>query len=96
VDAVRPVIDGVQVLVRVQPAAKRTEIIGVVAGQVRLRLAAPPVDGKANAELIRYLAKMLGVRRAAITIRRGAASRVKLIEISGVSAESCRAALEKT
>jgi uncharacterized protein (TIGR00251 family) len=90
---VREVANGVQLLVRAQPGAKRTEIVGVLDGQVRVRLAAPAVDGKANVELIRFLARTLRIRRADVSIRRGATSRIKVVEIVGVGVESCRVAL---
>lgn len=89
----RAVAGGVQVRVRAQPGAKRTEIVGVLDGQIRVRLAAPAIDGKANVELIRFLAQRLRVRRAAVTIRRGATSRIKVVEIAGVDLEACRIAL---
>ncbi len=89
----REVANGVQLLVRAQPGAKRTEIVGVLDGQIRVRLAAPAVDGKANIELIRFLARTLRIRRADVSIRRGATSRIKVVEIVGVGVESCRAAL---
>jgi uncharacterized protein (TIGR00251 family) len=90
VDVVRAVGDVVQVGVRAMPGAKRTEIAGVVNGEVRVRLAAPAVDGRANVELIRFLARLLGVRRSAVTIRRGMTSRVKVVEVAGVTVSACR------
>jgi uncharacterized protein (TIGR00251 family) len=92
VEAVREVANGVQLLVRAQPGAKRTEVVGVLDGQIRIRLAAPAVDGKANVELIRFLARTLRIRRADVSIRRGATSRIKVVGIVGVGVESCRSA----
>jgi uncharacterized protein (TIGR00251 family) len=69
----------------VQPGAKRTEIIGVHGegkeARLKIRLAAPPVEGKANAELLRFLAAAFGVRLAAVTLERGATSRNKTVRI---------------
>jgi len=55
---------------------------------VRVRLAAPPVDGAANEELVRFLAERLGVTRQAVTIARGAASRSKRVTIEGMTTEA--------
>ena len=79
--------------VRVQPRASRTEIAGEHAGAVKLRIAAPPVDGKANEECRRFLAKLLGVSASLVEIRSGESSRDKVIRIHNVSAERFRDAL---
>lgn len=76
---------------RVTPNAKKSEILawveeGVKAERVlRIKLAAPPVDGKANRQLIVFLAKQFGVGKSAVRIRSGEKSRVKVVEIEGVS-----------
>ena len=71
-------------LVHVQPRAKKTEIAGRHGDAIRIRLAAPPVDGAANEELVRFLAETLGVPRAAVTITAGLTSRRKRIAVDGV------------
>jgi len=60
---------------------------------VKVRLAAPPVDGAANEELIRFVAERLGVPRSTVRIAAGAASRRKVVEVDGASAETVRTAL---
>jgi uncharacterized protein (TIGR00251 family) len=70
----------------VQPKAQRTEIAGTHGGAVKLRIAAAPVDGKANEECVRFLSKMLGVPRTSVRILKGSASRRKAICISNVNA----------
>jgi len=65
----------------VQPGASRTGIAGVHGGALKLRLAAPPVDGKANAELLRFLAEAFGVPLRQVTLVRGAASRRKTVRV---------------
>jgi hypothetical protein len=69
----------------VQPGASRTEIAGThgAAGgaRLKLRLAAPPADGKANAELLRYLAEAFGVPLRQVVLVRGATSRQKSVRI---------------
>lgn len=65
----------------VQPAAKRTEVAGVHGDALRIRLAAPPVEGKANAELVRFLADAFGVPLRQVTLVRGETSRRKVVRI---------------
>lgn len=65
----------------VQPGAKRTEAAGTHGDALKLRLAAPPVDGKANAELLRFLADAFGVPLRQVAIERGEASRQKIVRI---------------
>ena len=77
---------GVTIKVRVQPRASRTEIIGEHAGAIRMRVAAPPVDGKANEECRRYLAKLLKVGATSVEIISGDSSRDKVIRVSNISA----------
>jgi uncharacterized protein (TIGR00251 family) len=69
----------------VQPGAKRTEVAGTHGDALRIRLAAPPVDGKANAELLRFLAGVFGVPRHAVALLRGGASRQKTVRIESPS-----------
>ena len=65
----------------VQPGAKRTEVAGTHGDALKIRLAAPPVDGKANAELLRFLADAFGVPRHAVALLRGESSRQKTVRI---------------
>jgi len=80
----------VSLAVWVTPGAPRSEIAGVADGRLRLRLAAPAHEGKANAELIRLVAKTLGVPRRQIDLARGATSRRKLLRVHGVTLEEAR------
>lgn len=68
----------------VQPGARRTEVVGLHGTSLKVRLAAPPVDGKANACLIDYLSGQLGVSKAAISLLSGDRSRAKRLRIVGV------------
>ena len=68
----------------VQPGAKRSEFAGRHGERIKLRLAAPPVDGKANAALIDFLAAYFGVPRRDVTIVSGLKSRSKRVAIEGV------------
>ena len=69
--------------VKVHPRAKRSAITGRFGDAWKLDLAAPPVDGKANEECVRFFADLAGVPRSRIRIVLGAASRTKVIEIEG-------------
>ncbi|HEU4585090.1 MAG TPA: DUF167 domain-containing protein [Gemmatimonadaceae bacterium] len=82
--------DSVRFAVRVQPRASRSKVAGVRGGALLLRVAAPPVDGAANEELVRLLAGWLGVARRDVSIVGGAASRSKLVDVRGVSVEAVR------
>jgi uncharacterized protein (TIGR00251 family) len=81
--------------VRVQPRASRTELTGELAGAIKLRITAPPVDGKANEECRRFLAKRLGVSAGSVEIIAGDSSRDKVIRIHNISAERVREALRR-
>ena len=71
----------------VVPRSRTTEIAGRYGDAIRIRLAAPPVDAAANAELIRFVAERLGVPRKAVTIVRGATGRRKTIAVEGLTAD---------
>lgn len=80
--------------VRVVPRASRSEVVGEQNGLLRVRIAAPPVDGAANEELVRVLAKQFAVPQRAVTIISGHAARVKRICIEGLSPAKLNAAAE--
>ena len=83
----REAADGSIVLsLHVQPGAKKTEFVGPHGEAMKLRLAAPPVDGKANAALTVFLAGFCGVGRAAVTLVSGETSRAKRVRIEGIAA----------
>lgn len=69
--------------VHVVPRASRSEIVGEHNGALRVRIAAPPVDGAANEELIRLLAKTYGVAKRDVTVVSGESSRTKRVRIEG-------------
>jgi uncharacterized protein (TIGR00251 family) len=73
--------------VKVHPRAKRSAIAGRLGDAWKLSLAAPPVDGKANDECVRFFAELAGVPRSRVRIVTGLTSRTKVVEIEGVPQE---------
>ena len=82
-----------RLVIHVQPRAKKTEVAGRHGDTLKVRLQAPPVDGAANEELVRFLAETLGVHRRAVTIVTGLTSRRKTVEIEGLGAADLAARL---
>ena len=78
---------GVIFAVRVVPRASRKEIVGVHGDALKVRLTAPPVEGRANEALIAFLAQRLGVRKSQVEIVAGATSRRKMISVIGLSSQ---------
>ena len=70
--------------VRVQPRASRSEIAGLHGERLRIRLQAPPVDGKANAALVEFMADLFAIPRARVTIEHGLTGRDKRLRLQGV------------
>lgn len=68
--------------IRVQPAAGRSKVVGEHGGALKVRVAAPANEGKANAELLRFLARTLGVSRGSIELVRGERSRDKAVAVA--------------
>jgi uncharacterized protein (TIGR00251 family) len=81
-----PSSDGCTVTVKATPRANTSEIAGVEAEWLRVRLQAPPVDGKANAALIALFAKRFGIPKRAVEILTGGTSRLKRVKLHGLSA----------
>ena len=73
--------------VRVQPGAARDEVVGLVGGVLRVRVAAPPVKGRANVALVALLAGAMGVSRGSIAIVRGATGCTKVVAVEGLGGE---------
>jgi uncharacterized protein len=87
-DWLRPAADGrITLTLHIQPGAKKTEIAGTHGDALKIRLAAPPVDGKANAALICFIAETLSLAKSAVQLKSGQTSRRKVIEITGTTVE---------
>lgn len=87
--------DGCIFYVHVVPRSRRDEVVGLHAGAMRVRLTAPPVDGKANDALCKFLARALHCAREDVTILGGRASRHKRVRVVGVSVVEIQALLPK-
>ena len=84
-----------RVTVKVQPRAKATRLAGNFGDAYKLQLAAPPVDGKANEECVRFFAELMRVPKARVRIVIGLTSRLKVVEIDGIAQEAVDRALER-
>jgi hypothetical protein len=80
--------------VRVQPKSRRNEITGLHGDALKIRLAAPPIEGKANQALQKFLAKQLHIPPSAVEILTGHTSRQKRVRVTGVSAQAIHALLK--
>ncbi|MCS0809784.1 DUF167 domain-containing protein [Massilia agilis] len=76
---------GVRIAVQITPNAKKTEVIGVLDDALKLKLAAQPIEGKANEALIKFLAGALKVPKSAVTITHGQTNKRKLVEVRSTS-----------
>ena len=77
--------DGTRLALRVQPRASRNEVVGPHGDALKVRLAAPPVDGAANDALVRFLAEALELPRAAVMLIGGLSSRSKAVHVAGLA-----------
>jgi hypothetical protein len=82
-----------RISIYVQPRASKTTIAGMHDGCVKIRLAAPPVDGAANAALVEFVAEQLRIAKSRVRVVTGLSSRRKVVEVDGVTAEQLLAAL---
>ena len=90
-DFLTPARDGILLNLRVSPGAKRTSIEGPYGeNALKLKVAAPPLDGKANAEVESYLAETLGVRGSDVAVIQGSSSRDKVVLVRGIEAATLR------
>ena len=78
---------------KIVPGSSKTAVVGLLDGMLKVKVAAAPEKGKANAALAAFLAKQLGIRKNAVTIVSGQTSPVKQIEVAGITASALLAAL---
>lgn len=84
----QPGTDAATLTLHVQPGARRSEIAGTHGDALKIRLAAPAVDGRANACLIEFLARRLGVAKSNVELVAGAAGRRKRVRIRGAAPQA--------
>ncbi|MBN1521824.1 MAG: YggU family protein [Candidatus Aureabacteria bacterium] len=87
--------DGVSLFIKVTPSSPKNQISGIGEDSLQIRIKSPPEKGKANRELVSFLAKLLDVPKNSITITRGETSRRKKVFICGVTTERALKALPK-
>lgn len=75
----------------IQPGARKTEFAGLHGDALKIRLAAPPVDGKANEALLKFIADTLGMAKTAVSLKSGSTSRRKVLELKGVDCAAIEA-----
>lgn len=86
--------EGVSVDVRLRPRSSRPGVAGVREGALELRVTAPPVEGRANEEARRLLARLVGIPPSRVSLRAGEKSRRKVFLLQGVTAEAVKKALD--
>ena len=92
----RTTADGAEFKVRVIPRASKTEIVGTTDGILKVRVASPPVEGAANAELIKFFAKLLGIAKSNVEIVSGQTARTKRLCIAELTAAELENALGRS
>jgi len=85
----------IRISIKVQPNARQNEILRYQDEVLHIRIAAPPVKGKANRELLRFLSDILGLSQSQLTIEKGMTSRVKVVGITRLTREQIMAQLGK-
>lgn len=85
----------VTIEVLIQPKSSRDEIVGLHDGRLKIKISAPPVEGKANERLTEVLAKAFGIPKSSVDIVRGKSSRLKTLKISGIDGEICESFISK-
>ncbi|UCV11417.1 YggU family protein [Dechloromonas denitrificans] len=88
-DWFRLAADGrITLTLHIQPGAKKTEFAGLHGDALKIRLAAPPVDGKANEALVKFVAEVLGLPKSAVNLKSGQTSRRKILEVTGSDSQA--------
>lgn len=88
-DWFRVAADGrITLTLHIQPGARKTEFAGLHGDALKIRLAAPPVDGKANEALVKFVAETLGLAKSAVSLKSGQTSRRKVLEVQGTTPDA--------
>ena len=91
-----PVPDSCRLAVKAVPNAPRSAIVGWAGDTLKIKVHAPALEGRANEALCEFLAGELGLRKSAVSLARGAKSRLKLVDVSGLTLAAVRARLAAT
>lgn len=87
-------LDGaVEIALHIAPRASRSRVVGAHGDRLKVQIAAPPVDGAANAELVRLLSDTLGVPKSDVTVARGATGKRKSVRVAGVTTDAVERSL---
>ena len=86
--------EGVTLTLHIQPGAKKTEVAGLHGDALKIRLAAPPVDGKANAALVEFVAERLKLPKSAVCLKSGQTSRHKRVLLAGLAASAIQSHIQ--
>lgn len=84
---------GTKIVLFIQPKSSKNEIVGPHNGALKIRVAAPPIEGRANEELIEFLAKALKLPKRSVEILKGDTGRNKTVHVAGLSAAEVKARL---
>ena len=82
-------------IVRVRPNARQNQLVGFKEGVLHIRIAAPPIEGKANEALVKFLSEQFGVSKSRLSIEKGLTGKIKTITIRGLSQSQAMNQLEK-
>lgn len=86
--------EGIDLLVRAQPGAKKSGVLGMVGDAIKLGVSAPPEDGKANEALVELVADLLGVRKSGVSLVSGKSARGKRFRIIGVTSQEAESRIK--
>jgi hypothetical protein len=84
-----------RIVVQAQPRAKQNQVLRYADGVWHLRIAAPPVEGKANQELVKFLGEVLGISKTNLTIEKGLTAKRKVLVVKGMTQDQVVTRLEK-
>ena len=85
----------IRITVHVQPNANQNKVVGFRDGVLQVRIAAPPIKGKANQELVKFLSTLLGVSKSSLSIEKGVTGKKKTVAVRGLGQDRVLRLLEK-
>ena len=85
---------GVRLHLFIQPKSSKNEVVGIHNGEIKIKITAPPIDGRANAGLVEYLSDLFDVPKRDLTLVKGETGRHKTVDIAGIDIEAARLVLK--